>query len=260
MGDIAEMKQNRLSKFLILACFFVCAANVILAQGKNGAAMKSREVSDGDGIPVLVKHLPDWENAKNGATYILNPADLRGALGEKRVFDAIDFAGGTEAVTAAYPQGKLLIVEFSNPQASIEADNRIQQQLNGQNSGVVYRRIGNYSAFIFDAGDEAAANALLDQVKYEKMVQWLGTDPFALRRAERNFIEGTSSLFLSTVTAIVSGLGLSVLAGLIVGFIFFRLREQRRSQTESFSDAGGMTRLNLDGLTTQTSADRLLED
>ena len=254
------MKQNRFIKFLLLACIFVSAANFAPAQDKDNAPIKSGEVSDGDGIPVLVKHLPDWETAQNGAAYILSPADLRNALGEKKVFDAIDFAGGTEAVTAAYPQGKLLIVEFSNPQASVDADNRIQQQLNGQSAGVVYRRIGNYNAFVFDAGDEAAANALLDRVKYEKMVQWLGTDPFALRRAERDFIEGTASLFLSTVTAIVSGLGLSVLAGLIVGFIFFRIRQQKRSQTESFSDAGGMTRLNLDGLTAQTSADRLLND
>ncbi len=228
------------------------------AQTQNNSPAKSRELSDADGIPVLTKHLPDWE--KEQATYILGASDLKRALGEKKVFDAIDFAGGTEAVTADYPQGKLLVVEFYTPQASIEADGKIQAQLAGQNAGTVYRRIGNYSAFVFDTPDEAAANALLDRIKYEKTVQWLGSDPFALRRAERNFIQGTSSLFLSTVTAIVGGLGLSVLAGLLVGFIYFRVREQKRSQMESFSDAGGMTRLNLDGLTAQASADRLLND
>lgn len=254
------MKQMRFIKFIVLACVFAFAANGVFAQFNADAPIKSREVSDADGVPVLIKHLPDWENVRKETIYILNAADLRNALGEKKVFDAIDFAGGTEAVTAAYPQGKLLIVEFTNPQSSIDADARIQQQLAAGNSSVVYRRIGNYNAFVFDAADEAAANALLDRIKYEKMVQWLGTDPFALRRAERDFIEGTASLFFSTVTAIVSGLGLSILAGLVVGFVFFRMRQQKRSQAESFSDAGGMTRLNLDDLTAQTAADRLLND
>lgn len=254
------MKRNWFVKFLILACIFVSAADVSSAQADSGSPVKSREVSDGDGIPVLIKHLPDWENARNGAAYILDANDLRRALGDKKVFEAIDFAGGTEAVTAAYPQGKLLIVEFYTPQASIDADNRIQQQLNAPNSGVVYRRIGNYNAFVFDAADETAANALLDQVKYEKMVQWLGTDPFAFRRAERDFIEGTASLFLSTVTAIVSGLGLALLTGIVVGILFFRIRDQRRSSTAAFSDAGGMTRLNLDGFSAQNATDKLLND
>ena len=251
------MKKIRFIKFLILACAVLSAS----AQAQNNAPARSREVSDDDGIPVLIKHLPDWETARARATYILNASDLKRALGDKRVFDAIDFAGGTEAVAADYPQGKLLIVEFYSPQASIEADTKIQQQLDApQNNGAVYRRIGNYNAFVFDSTDEAAAGALLDQVKYEKTVQWLGKDPFALKRAERDFIQGTSSLFLSTVVAIVSGLGLSVLGGLLVGFIYFRVRQQKRSQMAAFSDAGGMTRLNLDGLTAQTSADRLLEE
>lgn len=258
--DITEMKRNQFIKFLFIACAFLLSSIAATAQAPNNAQIKSREVSDGDGIPVLTKHLPDWETARDGSAYILNAGDLRRALGEKKVFDAIDFAGGTEAVSAVYPQGRLLIVEFYTPQASIEADGKIQQELAAQNAGTAYRRIGNYSAFVFDAADETAANALLDQIKYEKTVQWLGSDPFALKRAERNFIEGTANLFLSTVTAIVGGLGLSILAGLLVGFVYFRVRQQRRSQMAAFSDAGGMTRLNLDGLSAQTSADRLLEE
>lgn len=254
------MKQNQFIKFLVAACFLLSASVGASAQAQNNSQIKSREVSDGDGIPVLVKHLPDWETARAGSTYILDADDLKRALGEKPVFGAIDFAGGTEAVTAAYPQGKLLIVEFSSPQASVDADQRIQALLGAQNAGIVYRRIGNYNAFVFDAADQTAANALLDRIKYEKMVQWLGNDPFALRRAERDFIEGTASLFVSTVITIVSGLGFAILAGLVVGFVFFRIRQQKRASMNSFSDAGGITRLNLDGLSAQTSAERLLKD
>ncbi len=237
----------------------VCS--VFAQTGSGNPPVKSQEVSEADGVPVLIKHLPDAANAQSRATYILNRSDLQRALGAARQpLDLIDFAGGTEAVTVDYPQGRLLIVEYGSPQASIDADTRIQQRLSeiGQNQTIVYRRIGNYNAFVFDATDEAAANALLDEIKYEKTVQWLGRDPYSFKRAERAFIQGTSSLFLSTVTAIVSGLGLSILAGLVVGFFFYRAREQRRSNTAAFSDAGGMTRLNLDGLTQQNPADRLL--
>ncbi len=256
------MKRGWLVRILISAFVLMFAVCGVSAQtsGSN-TPIKSQEVSESDGVPVLIKHLPDWENARNGAIYILNRNDLQKALGtERQPLDLIDFAGGTEAVTTEYPQGRLLIVEYGSPQASIDADTRIQQRLSeiGQNQTIVYRRIGNYNAFVFDPPDEAAANALLDQIKYEKTVQWLGRDPYSLKRAERAFIEGTSNLFLSTVTAIASGLGLSVLAGLLVGFLFYRAREQRRSNTAAFSDAGGMTRLNLDGLTQQNPADRLL--
>lgn len=256
------MKKAGFIKFLILICVFLSAIGGAFAQERDKPQMKSQEISDSDGVPVLVKHLPDWENARNRAAYILNQNDLRKAFGERPVLDLIDFQGGTEAVTAPYPQGKLLIVEYTTPQTSVDADNQIKQRLaeNGQNSAVVYRRIGNYNVFVFDAADQSAANNLIEQVKYEKTVQWLGTDPFALKRAERSFIEGTSSLFLATVTAIVSGLGLSLLAGLGVGIAYFYFRSQRRLNTQAFSDAGGMTRLNLDELTPTVSTDRLLGD
>ena len=254
------MKKVLFVKFLVFFCAVLFLTGEIHSQDKSLTGIKSQEVSEKEGIPVLVKHLPDWENARNRASYILNAEDLQKALGARSVLSLIDFTGGTEAVLAPYPQGKLLIVEFTTPQGSVDADNKIKQNLAqpGQNSPIFYRRIGNYNAFIFDGSDEAAANALLDQVKYQKDIQWLGEDPFAFKRAERAFIESTSSLFVSTTLAIVGGLGLSVLAGIIVGFAFYFMSVKKRAGMEAFSDAGGMTRLNLDGLSAQTSSDRLL--
>ncbi len=225
----------------------------------NSTPIKSREVSDGDGIPVLIKHLPDWENARNRATYILNRSDLQNALGVRTVFDAVEFESGTEAVTAPYEQGKLLLIEFSTPQSSSDADAKIQQTLaqNNGSSPIFYRRIGNYNVFLFDGGGgESAANALFDQIKYEKNVQWLGEDPFYYKRAERTLARGLSEVFIATVFVIVGGLGLAILAGIGVGFLFYRWREQKRGAMKEFSDAGGMTRLNLDGFT--PAPDRLL--
>lgn len=260
-GEFVGMKKVWLIKSLISLCAVLLLACGIFAQGKNLPQMKSQEVSEKDGLPVLLKHLPDWENVRNQAVYANSIDDLRQALGARPVFDQIDFVVGTEAVTAPYNQGKLLIIEFTTPQASVDTDNRINrfQAEAGQNSPFVYRRIGNYNAFVFDAPDEAAANALLDAVKYEKTIQWLGTNPFLLRRAERAFINDTSNLFISTLLIILSGIGLAILVGLIIGYVFFHVREQKRSTMTAFSDAGGMIRLNLDDLTPQIS-DRLLKD
>lgn len=256
------MKRIELTKFLISAALVFLGAAGVLAQAGGKSPIKSQEVSEGDGIPVLIKHLPDWETAQKRAAYILNKNDLRDALGSRPLLDAVDFQGGTEAVAADYPQGKLLIVEYPSPQTSTEADNLIKQKLaeDAQNSAVVYRRTGNYNIFVFDAADQAAANALADEVKYEKTVQWLGTDPYAVLRAERTYLNNTASLFVSTVKAIASGIGLSLLAGLLVGILFFYLRSKKRANMAAFSDAGGLTRLNLDELTPGVLPDKFLND
>jgi hypothetical protein len=261
-GEFANMRKVWFIKSLFPMFIVFLLSVCVFAQGQNLSQAKSQEVSEDDGLPVLLKHLPDWENVRNRAAFANNVNDLRQALGERSAFNAIDFVAGTEAVTAPYDQGKLLIVEFATPQVSVETDSKVNQLLAeaGQNPPFIYRRIGNYNAFVFDAPDEASANALLDHVKYEKTIQWLGTNPFLLRRAERAFIQDASDLFLSTVLMILSGIGLAIVAGLAVGVFFFYLREQKRATMEAFSDAGGMIRLNLDDLTPQISSDRLLKD
>jgi hypothetical protein len=244
--------------FVVLTIFLLYISQTFAVFAQN----KSQEYSEEDGIPVLTKHLPDFENVGKSATYILNSDDLRNALGTRPVFEAVDFTGGTEAVTAQYPQGKLLIVEYTTPQFSIEADSKIQQKLSEtpQNPPVYYRRIGNYSAFVFDATEEASANALLDQIQYEKDVRWLGKDPFALKRAERFFVLQASDLFTNIFLGIAGALGFTVVAGVLIGIVFFYFREQKRSKLAVFSDAGGMTRLNLDGFTPEIMPDRLLDE
>lgn len=229
--------------------------------GQNRAAkVKSQEISD-DGLPVLVKHLPDWEAKQREATFVSDGAALKKALGDRPVLNIIDFAGGTEAVTAQYPAGKLLIVEFTSPQASIDADNSIQAYLaQYADASTVYRRTGNYNIFVFDSPDTTAAAGLIDQVKYEKNVQWLGEDPFLFRNLERQFVNTSADIFVSTAEWIVLGIGSTLLLGLILGFLYFRFRERQRLEMREFSDAGGMVRLNLDGLTPELGPDKLLSE
>ena len=261
LGEIViykEIKGLVPFKFVMVLSLTLFATLFCIAQ--NTPTYKSQEVSEADGIPVLIKHLPNWETAKPEFTFAHDISTLKQALGDRPVFDLIDFSAGTEAVTAPYEAGKLLIVEYTTPQASVDADNKINQRLGelGPTSAIAYRRIGNYNAFVFDALDPVLANALLDQVKYEKNVQWLGDDPFLLRRAERAFINTTSDIFVSTVLWITMGLGLAIFIGIGTGFLFYNMREQKRRLVPNFTDAGGMTRLNLDGYTPESLPEKLL--
>jgi hypothetical protein len=217
---------------------------------------KSQEISESDGIPVLMKHLPDYDSVASQAVFAKDLTGLQASLGERPELDAIEFEPGTEAVTAAYPAGKLVIVEFPSPQGSADADTKIQRAVSG-NSTIVSRRIGNYNTIVFDVTDKSAANALLDQVHYEKDIQWLGDNPFRIS-AERAFIMQTEDLFISTLMVMGMCIVLAILTGLLVGYVYFRKMESKRASMAAFSDAGGMTRLNLDGFTPEIIPERLL--
>lgn len=256
------MKKAFFVTFLLLISGLLLISSNVSAQTKTSPTVKSQEYSDEDGIPVLIKNLPDWENVRNSAILTHNVEELRTALGNRPVLDLINFAGGTEAVTANYAQGKLLLIEYSTPQFSIDMDTKTLQRLAeiGQTQKIYYRRIGNYNAFVFDAPDEVSANSLLDQIVYDKEIQWLGENPFILRKAERMFIESTSELFFSTLLVIILGLVIGIVGGIVAGLVFFYMRDQRRVTMDAFSDAGGMIRLNIDELSVQTPAERLLKD
>ena len=250
---------SNVPKFVLALAAFICAINVA-AQDLNQSG--SQEISEKEGVPVLVKHLPDWETKKDSSVFVTKKEDLQGYLNDREVIERIDFIPGTEAVLASYSAGKLVIIEFASPQASSDADARVKQHISEGASDYFYRRIGNYNVFLFDGVDESAANALFDQVKYEKVVQWLGSSPSFLPQGdtEREFIVGASSLFVATVVVILSGFGISAVLGVIFGILYFYFQESRRSSFNSFSDAGGMTRLNLDGLSAEQNSERLLSE
>lgn len=215
---------------------------------------KSQEVDD-DGIPVIVKHLPDWKKTIESAFITNSSAELRAHLGERKVLSSFELDGGGEAVTAPYPEGRLLIVEFTTPQAATAADAAITAAAPAEPSPVIYKRIGNYSVFVFDPTDRDAAAKLIDQVKYEKSVQWLGEDPYLVRRIERYLVGTSADVLFSTVIFIVLCLAGSLLAGAMIGLVYFRVRGNKRSRELAYSDAGGLTRLNLDGLTETCETD-----
>ena len=212
-------------------------------------------------IPVLVKHLANSDTAQRDAVYAVSQGPLLGAIPDQVLLKELNFEGGTEAVTANYGQSQLVIAEFTTPQFSIENDQRIWLKIAalknaGQPGPTAYRRVGNYSVFVFNAPDEKTANALVDQVKYEQVVQWLGDDPHMAERLQRYFSQTTAGVLLAVLKT--SGLSLLVCvgAGAVFGTLLFRHRRAR--QAAFYSDAGGATRLNLDEMTGASNSQRLL--
>ena len=107
---------------------------------------------------------------------------------------------------ARYDPAQLVIVEFTTPQLAGDNDWNIRTKTRelwnqGKPAPTAYRRVGNYAVFVFHAANEQAANQLIDQVKYEQVVQWLGDNPNWLREAQRQYTETMLGTFVSVVKA-----------------------------------------------------------
>ena len=232
----------------------------------------SATLDNGQGdIPVLIKHVPNPEEAQKTAIYWHNFKDLSGwsspelnSLFQAGVFSAVEAEHNADAVVTTYGPSKLLVIEFHTPQAAADNDRRIIARIQelwklGQPAPTAYRRVGNYSVFVFDAPDEATAKRLIDEVHYEQSVQWLGENPNIYKAAEKYYMNTTLGVLVAVLKAsgyaLVACLGLGALIG---GLLFTYRRSQQKAVT--FSDAGGMLRLNLDELTAQTDPGRLLRE
>ena len=217
-------------------------------------------------IPSLIKHLPDPDQAHKHAVYLHNFTDLTLLGLEHPVFSAIEYSQNADAVVGSYGPSKVLIVEFNTPQLAGDNDRRIIARIQelwklGQPAPTAYRRVGNYSVFVFDAPDEQTAKQLISQVKYEQVVQWLGENPNIYKEAEKQYINTTLGVLVAVIKA--SGYALIGCLGFggLLGALLFTYRRSRQKDVPTFSDAGGMLRLNLDDLTAgETNPARLLRE
>lgn len=214
-------------------------------------------------IPVLVKHLPDWENVQSRVLYIVSQETLRNAVSNQAVLNEVNFAGGAEAVVANYGEQRLVVVEFNTASLASDNDQRIRAKLQelrnqGQPAPTAYRRVGNYAVFVFDAPSQEAANQLIDQVKYQQVVQWLGRNPFSYEQATREFTETTLGVFVSVVKASGLALVMCLAVGGLFGTVLFRVRRAQQRAREAYSDSDAMLRLNLDELTPERDPGRLI--
>lgn len=235
-----------------------------LAELRELARQLAATLPEGAGVPELAMHLPEWERAQTSVRYAVTLPALVEAIGARPALDALNFEGGAEAVMANYGQARLVVVEFTTPQYASDNDARVRQRIEqlraeGRPVPTSYRRIGNYSAFVFDAPDEQAAAGLLDGVKYEKDVRWLDRNPHVLARAQQAYTNMTGGVILTALK--ITGLSILLCLGvgaLVGGAVFL----YRRSHTPEavYTDAGGMVRLNIDDITHETATQpRLLE-
>lgn len=229
------------------------------------ARLLADRLDKGEGdIPVLVKHLSDWQNAQQQTLYAVNLDALKESVHNARVFEAVNFEGGAEAVVANYDSSQLVIIEFTTPQLAGDNDRRLTakiQELRNQDQPVptAYRRVGNYSVFVFNGQNEQTANQLIDQIKYEQVVQWLGDNPNLLEKAQREYYQTTAGVLLAVVKASGLSLLLCLAAGGFLGALLFKRRRAQQNTAQAFSDAGGTLRLNIDELTPPNEAAKLIE-
>jgi len=252
---------------------FFKGAHFVRLQSTDDASLKtvaqelanSLDKGEAD-IPVLIKHLPNPEEAQKSAIFLHSFSNLDKLGLQHGVLTAIDSRGNADAALAAYGASKVLVLEFNTPQLAKENDERIQARIQelwklGQPAPTAYRRVGNYSVFVFDAPDDQTAKQLLDQVKYEQVVQWLGENPNILKEAEKHYINTTLGVLVAVLKA--SGYALIACLGLggLAGALLFTHRRNQQKDVAAYSDAGGMLRLNLDDLTSaETDPARLLRD
>ncbi len=257
------MRVLKFKRFLFALTLLALCVVGASGQPQPGGQQSPPDEDEG-GIPVLVMHLPDWQKkVEADYVYARSLTELRGAVGDQPILEAFEFDEGTEAVAARYDAGRLVIVEFPTPQHSVDADARINERVAqiktaGQPAPSAYKRVGNYSVFVFDAPDAAAAENLASQVKYEKDVRWLGRNPHAEEIATRAYTNTMGNVILTTLKTTGLAILLCLGVGGLVGGAVFLHRRSRQASEQVYSDAGGMVRLNIEDLNTPHAAANML--
>lgn len=253
-GTAAFAGKDHISFFK--GSYFVTVTS--LKPGTNSATINalaqslSETIDKGDGdIPVLIQHLPNPDEAQKIAVYLNSVDTLEHLAPQQGVLTAVKGDGNADAAIASFGPSKVLVVEFNTPQLASENDRRIVARIQelwklGQPAPTAYKRVGNYSVFVFDAPDEQTAKQLIDQVHYEQVVSWLGENPNILRQAQEHYVNTTLGVLVAVLKASGYALvGCLALGGLIGGLLFSYRRQQQKAFA-AYSDAGGMMRLNLD--------------
>ena len=91
-------------------------------------------------------------------------------------------------------------------------------------------------------------------------MQWLGENPNILREAEKRYVNTTLGVLVAVLKASGYAAVLCLGIGGLIGGLLFSYRRAQQKQVTAFSDAGGMLRLNLDELSAETKASRLLQE
>jgi hypothetical protein len=215
-------------------------------------------------VPVLALHLPDWDRKlADGLGYAVSLPALQEEAGARPALEALSFDEGVEAATATYEGGRLVVVEYPTPQHAFDADAAVTRRIAelsaaGQPVPSAYKRVGNYSVFVFDAPDTAAAEKLASGVKYQKDVRWLGRNPHEDEIAIRAYTSTMGGVIMTTLITTGLAILLCLAVGGAIGGAIFLSRRARHAAQEIYSDAGGMLRLNIEDLNTPPPPTKML--
>ncbi|KAF0247544.1 MAG: hypothetical protein FD167_3058, partial [bacterium] len=114
---------------------------------------------------------------------------------------------------------------------------------------IVLKREGNYIIEADDFASAEMAKKLVEGVQYSYVVKWLNEDtPVDNGRTIASEAIKTGKILTSVFGLIGVGLVFAVIGGVGLGFLVFYFRRRDKLVVESYSDAGGMMRLNLDGI------------
>ncbi len=208
-------------------------------------------------LPSVIRNLPEGSLKLRTARYVLGPEALANILG--RDVTQYDFYPnmGTEIAYARFEQdtGKMsfLIIEHHTPQQSIAAFKKITDYRNSlpeaEKNKIVLKREGNYIIEADDFASAEMAKKLVEGVQYSYVVKWLNEDtPVDNGRTIASEAIKTGKILTSVFGLIGVGLVFAVIGGVGLGFLVFYFRRRDKLVVESYSDAGGMMRLNLDGI------------
>ena len=224
-----------------------------------------QRLSDGPvELSPLPSHLPDQDKIAGSEKYLVGPIALARLAAFSDLKDVISFTGGAEAATADYSNGggrmSLAIIEYPTPQLASTGYAQLKSHFDilspQEKEHRQVKRIGNYIVEAVNVKDAAAAQTIIGQIKYTARIYWQGERlsniPLPFRPPDKTALEEaarTAKFLVITFYAIglmiVGAALLGVFAG---GFIFYwrRYRRRKLGLDETFSDAGGTIRLNLD--------------
>lgn len=208
-------------------------------------------------LPSVVRNLPTGSLNLRTARYILGPKAL-GILAKR---DATHYEFypnlGTEVAYANYNQAdgetSLLVIEHHTPQQSIAAFKRLTDYRNtlapAEQAKLLLKREGNYIIEANNFASQQAAEKIVNGVEYGYVVKWLHQDvPVGNGRSVASEAAKTAKILVSVFGLIGIALITALIGGIMMGLSIFYFRRRNKVLVEAFSDAGGMMRLNLDGI------------
>jgi hypothetical protein len=163
-------------------------------------------------------------------------------------------AGGADAAVADFEQPggepfRLVLVDYQTPQLAADAERSLRAAFDAlapeERAHRILKREGNFMLEATGVVDRAAAERVVGSVDYAISIKMLkGADPISQSGLNVNEEAYKAALVFFNSFAFVGLCFLGALAcGLVAGAIVFRNR--RRAAANVFSDAGGMTHLDL---------------